>query len=198
MIKCYLVTYFKVLLCFVILFDMMESFYTKLDELISRKGGLTSRNLIMEESRYEEIISEVKEAKEKRKKGLSLTSKEYRRINRFDVMSIRNKEMLIEKTTGEISDINYFCRIDEMYDAIHSAHLRIEHKKERAMESELKKTFCNITREVIKIYLDLCEPCALKKKSKSTGLVVKATIMTASNSRCQVRLDKYKNNVRGL
>lgn len=178
---------------------MKESFYTKLDELISRKGGLTSRNLIMDEARYEEIISEVKEAKEKRKKGLSLTSKEYRRINRFDVMSIRDKEMLIEKTTGEISDdINYFCRIDQMYDAIHSAHLRIEHKKERAMESELKKTFCNITREVIKIYLDLCEPCALKKKSKSTGLFVKPTIMTASNSRCQVRLDKYKNNVRGL
>lgn len=96
-------TYFKVLLCFVVLFDMKESFYTKLDELISRKGGLTSRNLIMEESRYEEIISEVKEAKEKRKKGLSLTSKEYRRINRFDVMSIGDTEMLIEKTTREIS-----------------------------------------------------------------------------------------------
>lgn len=111
---------------------MKESFYTKLEELISRKGGLTSRNLIMDESRYEEIISEVKEAKEKRKKGLSLTSKEYRRINRFDVMSIRDKELLIEKTTGEISDTNYFCRIDQMYDAIHSVHLRIEHKKEES------------------------------------------------------------------
>lgn len=166
---------------------MRESFYTKLEELMSKKY-LTSQNFIIEESRYEEIIREVKDAIEKRKNGLSLTSKDYRRINRFDVINIGHKEMLIEKPTGETTDINYFCRIDQMYDTIHSAHLRVGHKKEKAMEVELKKTFCNITREVIKIYLDLCEPCALKKKSKSKGLVVvKPIIMSESNSRCQVR-----------
>lgn len=166
---------------------MRESFYTKLEELMSKKYH-TSQNFIIDEPRYEEIIREVKDAIEKRKNGLSLTSKDYRRINRFDVINIGHKEMLIEKPTGETTDINYFCRIDQMYDTIHSAHLRVGHKKEKAMEVELKKTFCNITREVIKIYLDLCEPCALKKKSKSKGLVVvKPIIMSESNSRCQVR-----------
>lgn len=167
---------------------MKESFYTKLEELMSKKY-LTSQNFIIEEPRYEEIISEVKDAIEKRKNGLSLTSKDYRRINRFDFINIGDKEMLIEKPTGETADIKYFCRIDQMYDTIHSAHLRVGHKKEKAMEVELKKTFCNITREVIKIYLDLCEPCALKKKSKSKGLVVvEPIIISESNSRCQVRL----------
>uniref|UniRef100_A0A1B6JRL1 Integrase zinc-binding domain-containing protein n=1 Tax=Homalodisca liturata TaxID=320908 RepID=A0A1B6JRL1_9HEMI len=173
---------------------MKESFHSKLEDLMSKKNGLTSRNFIIEEPRYEEIISEVKEAKQKRKNGQSLMSKDYRRINRFDVINIGDKEMLIEKTTEEMTDIKYFCRIDQMYDTIHSAHLRVGHKKEKAMEAELKKKFCNITREVIKIYLDLCEPCALKKKSKSKGLVVKPIIMTALNSRCQVRYHSISLN----
>ncbi|XP_054267157.1 KRAB-A domain-containing protein 2-like [Macrosteles quadrilineatus] len=167
---------------------MKDSFNTKPEELMSKKDGLTSRNFLIEEQRYEEIIGEVKEAKDKRRNGQSLSSKDYRRINRFDVINIGDKEMLIEKTTGEMTDIKYFCRIDQMYDTIHSAHLCVGHKKEKAMEVELKKKFCNITREVIKIYLDMCEPCSLKKKSQSKGLVVKPIITTALNSRCQVDL----------
>lgn len=168
--------------------SMEELFYTKLEDLMAKKDGLVSRNFLIDEPRYEQIIREVQEAKGKKKNLLPLTSKDYRRINRFDVINIGDKELLIEKTSREMTDIKYYCRIEQMYSTIHSAHLRVGHKKEKAMEAELKKKFCNLTREVIKIYLDLCEPCALKKKSKSKGLVVKPMIMTALNSRCQVRI----------
>lgn len=39
-------------------------------------------------------------------------SEDNSRINRLDVINIGEKEMLIEKTTGEMTDIKYFCSID--------------------------------------------------------------------------------------
>lgn len=134
---------------------MEEIFYSKLQVLLSGKDD-SGRSFIIDDVRYAEIIREVKEAKEKKKNGYPLSSKQYRRLNRFDVINIGESEMLIEKTEGQMTDIKYFCRIEEMFNVINTPHLKIGHKREKAMEAELKKKFCNITREVIKIYLDLC------------------------------------------
>lgn len=55
--------------------------------------------------------------------------------------------MLTAKTivkTGEITDIKYYCRIDKMYHTIYTAHLKVGHKKEKAMETEFKKSFVTL------------------------------------------------------
>ena len=55
-------------------------------------------------------------------------------------------------------------------------------------EAELKKKYCNITRQVIHLYLALCEHCQLKKKIPKRGLVVRPIFSHYMNSWCQVDL----------
>jgi len=56
------------------------------------------------------------------------------------------------------------------------------------MEAELKKKYCNITRQVIHLYLALCEQCQLKKKTPKWGLVVRPILSHYTNSWHQVDL----------
>ncbi|XP_050303513.1 SCAN domain-containing protein 3-like [Anthonomus grandis grandis] len=56
------------------------------------------------------------------------------------------------------------------------------------MDSELKRKYCNITRQIIEVYLLLCKECQLKKKVQRKGLVVKPILTNEMNSRCQVDL----------
>jgi len=41
------------------------------------------------------------------------------------------------------------------------------------MEAEPKKKYCNITRQVVDLYLALFEQCQLKEKTPKRGLVVR-------------------------
>jgi len=56
------------------------------------------------------------------------------------------------------------------------------------MEAELKKKYCNITQQVIHLYLALCEHCQLKRKTPKRGLVVHPVLSHYMNSRRQVDL----------
>jgi len=56
------------------------------------------------------------------------------------------------------------------------------------MEAELKKKYCNVTRQLIDLYLALCEQCQLKEKTPKRGLVVCPIRPHYTNSRCQVDL----------
>jgi len=56
------------------------------------------------------------------------------------------------------------------------------------MEAELKKKYCNVTVQVIDLYLALCEQCQLQKKTPKRGLVVRPILSHYMNSRCQVDL----------
>lgn len=164
---------------------MKAEFDEKLLQLALEKKD---RSLLLTNEHYSEIINDTREALERKRNQLPLTSKQYRRLKRYDILTIGEKQTLIRKQheEGNQSVIAVYCRINEMFDVIHMAHLQIGHKKEKAMEIELKKKYCNITREVIQIYLNLCESCALKKKAKQKGLVVKPMVMSEMNSRCQV------------
>ena len=53
------------------------------------------------------------------------------------------------------------------------------------METELKRKYCNIIREIINEDLKLCQACALKKKEKGKG-VVKLMIKSELKLLCQV------------
>jgi len=55
-------------------------------------------------------------------------------------------------------------------------------------EAELKRKYCNITGQVIDVYLGLCEQCQLKKNTPKQGLVVRPVLSHYINSRCQVDL----------
>jgi len=56
------------------------------------------------------------------------------------------------------------------------------------MEAEMKKKYCNVTRQLIDLYLGLCEQCQLKKKTPKRVLVVRPILSHYMDSRCQVDL----------
>jgi len=105
--------------------------------------------------------------------------------------------------------------MEGLFDVFETAHVNIGHKKTRGkrhcfvcdsqkhslylflskfcfllsvMEAKLKMRNCNVTRQVIDLYLALCEQCQLKKKTTKQVLVVRPILSHYMNSRCQVDL----------
>jgi len=56
------------------------------------------------------------------------------------------------------------------------------------MEAELRKKYCKVARQLIDLYLALCEQCQLKKKTPKRGLFVRPILSHYMNSHCQVDL----------
>ena len=77
---------------------MKSRFDEKLAALCNSKK---ERSLIFNDAKYIEIVKETKVAKDKRKESLKLTTKEYRRLNRFDVLMISDKDILIQAGNGQ-------------------------------------------------------------------------------------------------
>ena len=65
------------------------------------------------------------------------------------------------------------------------------------METELKKKYCNVTRQVIDLYMALCEQCQLKEKTPKRGSVVSPILSHYLNSRCQVDLIDMQSEPEG-
>jgi len=65
------------------------------------------------------------------------------------------------------------------------------------MEAGLKKKYCNITRQVIDLFLVLCEQGQLKKKTSKRGLVVRPILSHYMNSLCQVDLTDMQSETDG-
>ena len=56
-----------------------------------------------------------------------------------------------------------------------------------------KQKYANITKEIIQIYVNLCESCNLKKSKIRKSLVVKPILSSEMNSRCQVDLIDFQS-----
>lgn len=143
---------------------------------------------ILTPTKYSEIVCQVKSAMEKKRGNAPLTTLEYRRLKRYDILTIGDVDKLIEKRISDEEQIRYFCHTDELYSIIHKAHIETGHKRTRCLDKELKLKYCNITRDVINIYLSLCQTCQLKKKQHGRGLVVRPILSNILNSRGQVDL----------
>ena len=77
---------------------------------------------------------------------------------------------------------------------IKTAHSGIGHGGIHKTYKELKKQFANISREVIKLFIQLCEQCILKKKrSETSKLIVRPITSSDFNSRGQVDLVDYQS-----
>lgn len=111
--------------------DKKKIFYDKLSEL---KKTSTDRSVFIDNERYEILLQEVKEAQLLRKNKQSLSSKQYRRIKRYDILKLGDTEKLIESGSEGMDDskIRYFCKADELFDVLEAAHLNVGHKRTRA------------------------------------------------------------------
>lgn len=165
--------------------DFKTKFELKLKEITKSECS----NLISD-TRYDELIKEVEQAKVNSTK----TTSEYRRLNRFDVLTIGESKKLIVPPSKTNGDIIYFVKFNEMFDILHMAHINCGRNR---MEHSIKQKYKNITRDIILLYLQLCEICNEKHAQPKKGLVIKPILSKTFNSRAQVDLIDMQSNKDG-
>ena len=91
------------------------------------------RSLCLDNKRYNNILREVKDAQILQKNNQPLTSKHYRHLKRYNVMKISDMQKLTERGSGENDDSNicYYCKTEELFDVLKTAHVNIGHKGTR-------------------------------------------------------------------
>jgi len=103
------------------------------DKVKGLNDASSHRSLFLDKERYSNILWEVKEAQILRKNNQPLTSKHYRRLKRYDVMKIGDRQKLTESGSGENDDSNirYYCKTEELFDVLETAHVNIGHERTR-------------------------------------------------------------------
>lgn len=90
-----------------------SEFYEKVSEYVNKPyNNFTSP---LSEQKYNDIIREVKESLIKKNKNEKLTTLDYRRLNRFQILSIGGKEKLVQKRNDETDIIKCYITLPELY-----------------------------------------------------------------------------------
>lgn len=97
--------------------QMRQKFEEKLKSLELRINSF----LIENADAYENLISAVEEAKARTKK----TYTDYRRLKRYDVLSISESKKLIRPLLENEKNIKYYVHKEQLFDIIHAAHLEM-------------------------------------------------------------------------
>ncbi|XP_071054394.1 KRAB-A domain-containing protein 2-like [Onthophagus taurus] len=165
-----------------------QIFDTKLFKLIEN-SGVNNFTTVLTVEHYLSILNQVKNSMSKKETKERLSCQDYRRLNRFEILRIGDKEKIIAKRKNDdVVSIRYYCDVTEVHGILEKVHKDTGHKRRLGMEKEIAKKYCNIPRSVIEEYLKLCAMCQLKRKSKQKGLVVKPIISTGFNKRGQIDL----------
>ncbi|XP_069615885.1 KRAB-A domain-containing protein 2-like [Ranitomeya imitator] len=167
--------------------EMKDRFSELLNEVVEKKRD---NNFYLTDDKYENILKEVKEAKV----VVLKQSIHYRRLKRYDIMTIGNVEKLIEPISCEKENLLHYVWCAELFSVIHNAHISTGHGGRTRILKEMNRKFKYVTTESIVIYLRLCQPCQKKQKITKKGLVVKPILHSEMNSRAQVDLIDMQSN----
>ncbi|XP_043469875.1 KRAB-A domain-containing protein 2-like [Leptopilina heterotoma] len=137
---------------------------------------------ILLEEEYDEILKDMHEVKLNGPK----TSRQYRRIKRYDILEVAGVSKLIAKCND--GEIKYYVPLEKMFNILEASHIATGHGGRDRMLDETNKKYANITRDVVNTFLSKCEICHLKKVKRKRGLVSKPILHSEMNSRCQVDL----------
>ncbi|XP_036623150.1 KRAB-A domain-containing protein 2 [Trichosurus vulpecula] len=170
--------------------SMREKFLARVTKLVESKSY---NSKVFSKEKYFQTLREVKEAKEKGKKS----SRDYRRVAKYDVITIHGTEKLIEAAHGQQDRIRYYVHKEELFDILHDTHLSIGHGGRTRMLKELQGKYGNVTKEVIVLYLSLCKQCHQKNPVPKRGLVAKPMTFKVVCSRCQVDFIDMQSNADG-
>ncbi|KAG6441717.1 hypothetical protein O3G_MSEX001973 [Manduca sexta] len=132
---------------------MESEFNQKMSQLLSRKKS--NQGYLMNTVRYQELIEEVKSTKQRRNKDFD----DYRLLGNFDVLNISGRERLIQPKDEGNQCLKMYLPIEELFSGLHTVHLLNNHADKDIMAVQVKAKYCNVTKEVIKIYLSCCIVC---------------------------------------
>lgn len=158
--------------------EMKDRFNARLRELTSMKGQNTQ---ILSKKAYQETIEKVKVTK---KKTANKKPEDYQRLRRYDILTIGNIEKLIVPVK-QTDLLKFYTHTEEVFEIIDETHISLGHAGRNKMSTELHSRFKNITREMIHIYIELCETCQKKPTSRSKN---KAANNQDCSSKCQVEI----------
>lgn len=129
-------------------------------EMFQSENRKSSHYKVLSREKYLNLIEQVEEAELAEKK----TPLQYRRLKRFGVINIGNEKKLVARGEG---NIRYFLPADELFDVIDGIHDAIGHAGRDKMLAEASQSFANITKEMVCLYLSMCEICQQRKVKKS-------------------------------
>lgn len=165
-------------------YPAMDGVKVKFDSVLSEAQEKKSYNAsgLMKKCEYEEIVNQMKELE---KPEVKKTQKDYRLLRKYDVMEISVEGTTVQKLVKKGTVLRYVCS-EDLFDAIKAAHLANGHGGRNILSKALSEKFANITIDQIKVFLQFCEECQLKKSSVRKSVVVKPILSNSMNSRCQV------------
>lgn len=131
---------------------MKAEFYEKLNQLISRRKS--NSVYLMDSVRYRDFINEVKEVKSKESK----TFEDYKMLANYDVLCVNGRERLV-LPNQVCSHPKFYVSTEELFGVLHTMHLLFQHADKEVMKKQINVTYCNVSGEVIKIYMACCKKC---------------------------------------
>lgn len=131
---------------------MKVEFYEKLNQLISRRKS--NSVYLMDSVRYRDFINEVKEVKSKESK----TFEDYKMLANYDVLCVNGRERLV-LPNQVCSHPKFYVSTEELFGVLHTMHLLFQHADKEVMKKQINVTYCNVSGEVIKIYMACCKKC---------------------------------------
>ncbi|XP_067142185.1 KRAB-A domain-containing protein 2-like [Centruroides vittatus] len=141
--------------------SVKRRFYEITDELVARKKG---NNFYLNRDKYTKCLEEVKAAKNMKKK----LAVHYRRIKRYDILTIGSEEKLIAPMKEENKEIRYYICYEDLFNILEETHVAVGHGGRTRMLKECNRKYKNVTVEATMTYLKLCQP-AQKKQDFEKG-----------------------------
>lgn len=135
---------------------LKKEFNLKLSTILSRKKNNSAYYMTRE--RYQDFINEVKVLKSKQNKEFY----DFKTLANYDAINVNSKERLIKPKTEVNESIKFYVSTDELFGVLHTMHLLLKHPGLDVMDSEIKTKYCNVSKEIIKMYLGICTSCSNK------------------------------------
>ena len=142
---------------------MKEKFYEIFEKRMEGKGA---NNQVFTKERYEELVSDINDIKNGRRKK---EARDYSLSKRYDVMQISNIEKLIYPVVEGTTTIRYYVTKEEIFDILNEAHIDTGHGGRNSMYKEVQKKYENITQEHISLYLSICTSCLKNRVFQRKG-----------------------------
>ena len=122
--------------------NFKKKFTSKIAELNISPNSI----LIKDKKIHDKLISEVSIAKNKTKK----TAADYRRIQRFDVLTIEKVNKLVHSIESKLDNVGinvkYYAHNENFFDIIKAAHIETGHGLLHKIHDTLKTEYVNVTR----------------------------------------------------
>lgn len=159
-------------------------------EMLSKKRQDNNHTLSCEE--YNTILDDLRDIQSKRFE----TQLHYRRMVRFQTCTVSGKERFINPLQNPDNPRRYFVADDELLDVSHKLRTGYVHFGRNQIQEMPRKTHCNITKEIICLFLSLCKSCQRKRSLKTKGYVSMPIFSEDLNSLGKVDLIKIQSQPR--